>query len=128
MFCDHSHGLAARCVSMIRIGGNCSGYKHHEPVCYNGRCINGRCVPLNIQQAVHHPLILPKKEPKIMSVQADCYNENECCSTWASAGECERNPSYMNEWCKVACKICHPNFNPLLGWFACSLERILFSL
>ncbi|KHN76800.1 Putative tyrosinase-like protein tyr-3 [Toxocara canis] len=114
LFCDYSHG-APRCASMARIGGNCSGFVNGEPVCYNGRCVNGRCVAVTVQlPATRPPPVLPSTQAPIMSVQANCYNENECCSTWASAGECERNAPFMSEWCKVSCKKCRPNFNPAL--------------
>uniref|UniRef100_A0A0M3IBJ1 Tyrosinase_Cu-bd domain-containing protein n=2 Tax=Ascaris TaxID=6251 RepID=A0A0M3IBJ1_ASCLU len=113
LFCDYSHG-APRCASMARIGGNCSGFVHGENVCFNGRCVNGRCVAVKSQiPVVQHLPPVPTQAP-IMSVQANCYNENECCSIWARAGECERNVPYMSEWCKVSCKKCRPNFNPAL--------------
>uniref|UniRef100_A0A0K0DJC5 ShKT domain-containing protein n=1 Tax=Angiostrongylus cantonensis TaxID=6313 RepID=A0A0K0DJC5_ANGCA len=37
-----------------------------------------------------------------------CFNELQCCSIWARSGECERDPSYMNLWCKASCGICTP--------------------
>ncbi|CAK9322629.1 unnamed protein product [Citrullus colocynthis] len=43
-----------------------------------------------------------------------CVDENEKCSAWANAGECEKNPGYMkgskNElgYCRMSCKVCSP--------------------
>lgn len=49
---------------------------------------------------------------KWQSVNRDCVDENENCATWASAGECEKNPSYMigsedyYGYCRKSCKVC----------------------
>ncbi|KAG8477265.1 hypothetical protein CXB51_030941 [Gossypium anomalum] len=49
---------------------------------------------------------------KRQSVNRDCVDENENCATWASAGECEKNPSYMigsedyYGYCRKSCKVC----------------------
>uniref|UniRef100_A0A183BZZ0 ShKT domain-containing protein n=1 Tax=Globodera pallida TaxID=36090 RepID=A0A183BZZ0_GLOPA len=44
-----------------------------------------------------------------------CYNEHECCATWTNKGECQRNPSYMNAWCKASCKQCQPDYSMATG-------------
>jgi len=48
----------------------------------------------------------------------DCVDENEHCSAWAKAGECEKNPGYMVGsslgskeelgYCRLSCKACSP--------------------
>nr|KJB29290.1 hypothetical protein B456_005G092300 [Gossypium raimondii] len=49
---------------------------------------------------------------KRQSVNRDCVDENENCANWASAGECEKNPSYMigsedyYGYCRKSCKVC----------------------
>lgn len=34
-----------------------------------------------------------------------CRDDNAQCSTWASSGECERNPGYMLYWCRASCAV-----------------------
>lgn len=109
LFCDRSHG-APRCVAMARVGGRCDGFYNGELVCYNGYCANGRCVAGASVAVTRAPPVLSTQAP-IASV-IDCFNEHECCSTWASQGECTRNTAYMDEWCKVSCNKCQPSFNP----------------
>nr|KJB15318.1 hypothetical protein B456_002G170800 [Gossypium raimondii] len=49
---------------------------------------------------------------KRQSVNRDCVDENENCANWASASECEKNPSYMigsedyYGYCRKSCKVC----------------------
>jgi hypothetical protein len=38
----------------------------------------------------------------------NCKNENENCEYWATIGECEKNPGYMNSSCAKACGTCTP--------------------
>ncbi|KAK3787877.1 hypothetical protein RRG08_022170 [Elysia crispata] len=35
-----------------------------------------------------------------------CKNKNASCDAWAKRGECSKNPNYMHENCKKACKKC----------------------
>ncbi|VDO98453.1 unnamed protein product [Heligmosomoides polygyrus] len=42
------------------------------------------------------------------SICQACFNEQQCCAPWSSQGECSRNPTYMNLWCKASCGICKP--------------------
>ncbi|CAI7799414.1 unnamed protein product, partial [Closterium sp. NIES-53] len=35
-----------------------------------------------------------------------CTDSNAYCQYWAEAGECEKNPVYMHEACRKACKVC----------------------
>lgn len=36
----------------------------------------------------------------------DCSDADDRCKGWASAGECEKNPGYMEEHCKKSCGTC----------------------
>jgi len=36
----------------------------------------------------------------------ECQDEHESCSFWASYGECDDNPDYMREYCKLSCGKC----------------------
>ncbi|RCN33518.1 shTK domain protein [Ancylostoma caninum] len=105
LFCDFSHG-SPRCVSKIVIGGNCGGYTNNEDRCYLGQCRNNICSVI--------PTPMPTTQPPIITTtpaapaQETCFNEQQCCSVWAGRGECSRNPSYMNLWCKASCNICTP--------------------
>jgi prolyl 4-hydroxylase len=35
-----------------------------------------------------------------------CDNKHETCKAWANAGECAKNPGFMLEDCRWACKAC----------------------
>ncbi|CAI5932445.1 unnamed protein product [Closterium sp. NIES-64] len=35
-----------------------------------------------------------------------CTDSNAYCQYWSEAGECEKNPVYMHEACRKACKVC----------------------
>ena len=35
-----------------------------------------------------------------------CTDSNQYCSSWARIGECQKNPSYMNESCRKSCNQC----------------------
>ncbi|WKY02780.1 hypothetical protein Q1695_016225 [Nippostrongylus brasiliensis] len=106
LFCDVSHG-PARCASKINLGGNCSGYTNNEDACYLGQCTNSICTAI--------PTPSPTTQPPIVTTtpvapqQETCFNEQQCCSPWASRGECSRNPTYMNVWCKASCGVCTPS-------------------
>ena len=39
-------------------------------------------------------------------VVAACENQNDKCAMWASRGECQNSPSYMESYCKRACGLC----------------------
>lgn len=41
-----------------------------------------------------------------VTVDSDCIDENENCGFWASTGECDKNPRWMLEHCKVSCDSC----------------------
>ncbi|XGW14088.1 hypothetical protein V3C99_000411, partial [Haemonchus contortus] len=105
LFCDLSHG-SPRCASKINIGGTCSGYTNNEDRCYLGQCINNICAMA--------PTPTPTTQPPtdtttpVAPSQETCYNEQQCCALWASRGECSRNPTYMNLWCKASCGVCTP--------------------
>jgi len=42
------------------------------------------------------------------SQRKGCVDDNDRCEEWASTGECEKNPAYMNDACKLSCKQCQP--------------------
>ncbi|XP_035826903.1 uncharacterized protein LOC101854104 [Aplysia californica] len=35
-----------------------------------------------------------------------CADSQQYCSYWAKIGECQRNPNYMNQNCKLSCDVC----------------------
>ena len=37
---------------------------------------------------------------------AGCQNDHAQCEEWAVYGECEKNPGYMMDTCRKACKAC----------------------
>ncbi|CAJ0574009.1 unnamed protein product, partial [Mesorhabditis spiculigera] len=107
LFCDFSHG-AARCVSKVRVGGSCQGFVRGEDSCYNGVCQGSVCRPGAVRPITVAPSVTvrpPVNAPRA----ADCWNENQCCQTWAAQGECTRNRGYMQDFCKASCNICTPN-------------------
>ncbi|GMR44720.1 hypothetical protein PMAYCL1PPCAC_14915, partial [Pristionchus mayeri] len=107
LFCDNSHGNP-RCAAKVRVGGVCTGFTRGEQPCYAGVCQNGKCVAAVIegpQPPVTRPL--PVVTPPA-AVQESCFNENECCTSWAAKGECTRNAAYMRDWCKASCRTCVP--------------------
>ena len=41
-------------------------------------------------------------------------NKHELCKAWANAGECKKNPGFMLQDCKWACKACDDGFKGLV--------------
>lgn len=41
-----------------------------------------------------------------LSTSQPCADDNNDCPQWASAGECQRNPDYMNSNCRKSCNVC----------------------
>ncbi|EGT54069.1 hypothetical protein CAEBREN_32008 [Caenorhabditis brenneri] len=107
LFCDKSHG-APKCAARLKPGGNCASFTNGEPACYQGTCQGGKCVA-GSQTVTPPPTIQPTKP--VVTVETSCFNENECCGPWAAKGECQKNPVYMNVWCKASCRQCTPNYN-----------------
>ena len=35
-----------------------------------------------------------------------CLDQDESCTVWAEAGECENNPHYMMQFCRLSCQQC----------------------
>ncbi|KAH7721392.1 ShTK domain-containing protein [Aphelenchoides avenae] len=103
LFCDRSHG-APRCAAKIRVGGSCAGFVGGEDMCDNGQCLGGRCVAGRPKPPRPKPPPRPAPRPAVET----CYNEHECCGSWAQKGECRRNGQYMNAWCKASCGVCRP--------------------
>jgi hypothetical protein len=42
-----------------------------------------------------------------LAASSACVNERIECDYWASAGECETNPSYMHVSCSKSCRTCN---------------------
>lgn len=42
----------------------------------------------------------------LLGLEELCRDENGSCTSWASSGECTRNPSFMLENCRVSCNVC----------------------
>ena len=36
-----------------------------------------------------------------------CTDKSQHCNYWARNGECQKNPSYMNESCRKSCNLCN---------------------
>ncbi|ULU11549.1 hypothetical protein L3Y34_015167 [Caenorhabditis briggsae] len=107
LFCDRSHG-APRCAARMKTGGNCASFTNGEPACYQGTCQGGKCVAVS-QTVTPPPTITPTKP--VVTVETTCFNENECCGPWSAKGECQKNPVYMNVWCKASCRQCTPKYD-----------------
>jgi prolyl 4-hydroxylase len=43
---------------------------------------------------------------KVLSEESPCEDENDNCSTWAIAGECDNNPFFMHRHCSKSCRLC----------------------
>jgi hypothetical protein len=43
---------------------------------------------------------------KSCSASPNCKDGNSSCASWASRGECTRNPAYMHQNCKRSCNKC----------------------
>ena len=37
----------------------------------------------------------------------DCIDRYDLCSSWAGAGECDKNPGWMTVFCSLSCNACH---------------------
>ncbi|GMS86017.1 hypothetical protein PENTCL1PPCAC_8192, partial [Pristionchus entomophagus] len=113
LFCDNSHGNP-RCAAKIRVGGVCTGYSRGEQPCYGGICQQGRCIAAS--NIITRPPVTrppPITKPPV-TMQESCFNENECCATWAATGECTANAAYMRDWCKASCRTCVPKMYRLV--------------
>ncbi|CAJ0922093.1 unnamed protein product, partial [Mesorhabditis belari] len=108
LFCDLSHGQP-RCASKIRVGGSCQGYTAGEDACYNGKCQNSVCVASSVPVSTVAPVVSTISPPVTLPPQLECWNENQCCQSWAGRGECTRNTQYMRDFCKASCNICTAN-------------------
>ncbi|GMT17107.1 hypothetical protein PFISCL1PPCAC_8404, partial [Pristionchus fissidentatus] len=107
LFCDNSHGNP-RCAAKIRVGGVCTGYARGEQPCYQGVCQAGRCIAATNIVTRPPTTARPRPTQPPATVQESCFNENECCATWAAKGECTANAAYMRDWCKASCRSCVP--------------------
>ena len=41
-----------------------------------------------------------------LTAMLECKDENDGCASWAAAGECKHNPSFMHATCRKACERC----------------------
>ncbi|CEF65087.1 Tyrosinase copper-binding domain and ShKT domain and Uncharacterised domain, di-copper centre-containing protein [Strongyloides ratti] len=110
LFCKIT-GNIGKCTAKVKPTGNCRGLEGSNGACYESQCINGKCVssvpnPITTPK----PAVLPTRPPPFVRV-TNCFNENECCSTWARNGECQRNAPYMNAWCAASCNKCKFNYD-----------------
>lgn len=48
------------------------------------------------------------------SAEDECKDEHDTCASWASSGECDRNPGFMHTACPVSCKTCPAPIDPKL--------------
>uniref|UniRef100_A0A8R1EK26 ShKT domain-containing protein n=2 Tax=Caenorhabditis japonica TaxID=281687 RepID=A0A8R1EK26_CAEJA len=105
LFCDTSSG-AARCVSRIKPGSSCAQFRVNP-------CFAGSTAP----PPTVAPVTPAPSTPNPIQSQESCFNENQCCATWAASGECQRNTAYMNEWCKASCGVCKPKYRLADGMY-----------
>ena len=55
-------------------------------------------------------MLIEKKTIRLTVAGADnCVDNNDQCHGWASIGECEKNPNYMLNNCKLSCNVCTPS-------------------
>ncbi|PIO72151.1 shTK domain protein [Teladorsagia circumcincta] len=107
-----SNNTMAPFFPKVNVDGLSNSYTD-EDRCYLGQCMNNICAMT--------PTPTPTTQPPIetttptVPVQETCYNEQQCCAPWASRGECSRNPTYMNLWCKASCGVCTPTTNNFLN-------------
>ncbi|KAJ1363121.1 hypothetical protein KIN20_022893 [Parelaphostrongylus tenuis] len=109
LFCDQSHGQP-RCSAKIRAGAACDGYFRGENPCYNGACVAGRCTTSSVTTWTTAAPVIINRNNVTVAPQGTCFNENECCATWAQRGECSANVNYMRIWCKASCRLCEPQY------------------
>ncbi|KAI3413414.1 hypothetical protein GPALN_010908 [Globodera pallida] len=71
----------SRCVAKVRQGGNCLGFSNAFAFAF-------------------------------ASASGSCSNSNCACSAQANnTSECQRNPTYMNAWCKASCRQCRVDYD-----------------
>ncbi|XP_061171818.1 zinc metalloproteinase nas-15-like [Saccostrea echinata] len=49
-----------------------------------------------------------QREEPVRTGDPNCKDTNKYCQTWSRHGHCVRNPSYMLNYCKAACRVCTP--------------------
>ena len=43
-------------------------------------------------------------------IPGPCHDDSANCTAWASAGECGKNPNYMNYHCQKSCDTCQGKY------------------
>jgi hypothetical protein len=75
-----------------------------------------------------------EEESCVDGICENCINLHDNCVMWASMGECDKNPAFMNKHCRLACGICEGplvddddchNLNPLCDKWAGTGECLL---
>lgn len=64
----------------------------------------------------------PRPRPQPAGVATTCQDYKRYCASWASRGECTRNPYYMQKNCRRSCRLCTQNTpcvdnNPLCNFW-----------
>ncbi|CAI5439287.1 unnamed protein product [Caenorhabditis angaria] len=108
LFCDTTRN---QCVVRIKPGSQCGSFQVNP--CFSGVCQGGICVlsaNATPPPTTPPPVVTTAAPTQPVQSQESCFNENQCCATWAARGECTRNAAYMNEWCKASCGKCKTTY------------------
>merc|ERR1719394_1002456 len=50
----------------------------------------------------------PSPQPQPTPSPGPCSDDNQNCGNWAASGQCQANPAYMLENCRLSCGVCSP--------------------
>ena len=53
-----------------------------------------------------------KENWKVEHLATACVDKHDQCATWATAGECQRNPGFMHDSCALTCNMCCEDEQP----------------
>ena len=76
--------------------------------CHGGMSVDGSCAPCGGRPGAEGRPPTPRPSAPVPS----CEDGNESCEAWATAGECEVNPTFMLTNCARSCNTCE-SANPL---------------
>lgn len=89
-------------VKIVNLMYNCAGHCESSIVCNNGGYVdqNCKCICPDGSDAC--------TKSKSTTPDLTCFNAHEDwqCNVWANQGECNKNPRFMLEGCKKACRLC----------------------